>query len=410
MENDAVALRHERRPARCVLAHRPRPVHAGGRARASRNAQARLVRVETNPRLSIEPAIEAAPRESRPVITKARQGVSLSPFAPRARARSINALNWPASISPKAAAAPTTIAAPKRGPRARRATTRGAWNARAASSRNPPAQTRARPRRARRERSSSVPRASPAPARLRNALTSLAASVACVGGLALRGQRVFACEKDRKPLVPRRLEANIRVDVAEGQAPQRVEDEAELRRRPAQPLSSSSRAFSARDARSEIERSFGIEVVERTGDDVAHALDLGVGVDEPGFAETRVQIGQRALGQAPQVKIAAPREVDEPSPQRSRASPPRRRPDRATIALSAPARERAARRRSPSAAEPRAPTLAARTSGLTPAARRNRAHAASFRRARVRALELRRDIQKPRFAASSKHRSPYAAA
>ena len=46
-------------------------------------------------------------------MKKARQGVSLSPFAPRARARSISAVNRPASISPKAAAAPTTIAAPK---------------------------------------------------------------------------------------------------------------------------------------------------------------------------------------------------------------------------------------------------------------------------------------------------------
>ena len=126
----------------------------------------------------------------------------------------------------------------------------------------------------------------------------------------MRGQRVFACEKDREPLVPRRLEANVRVDVAKGQAPQRVEDEAELRRRPAHALVLLEAPLQSRHARSEIERGFRIEVVERTRDDVAQALDLGVGVDEPGFAKTRVQIGQRALAYASQVKIAARREAD----------------------------------------------------------------------------------------------------
>ena len=44
MENDAVALGQERRPARRVVAHGRAPMHAGGRAGASRDAQARLVR------------------------------------------------------------------------------------------------------------------------------------------------------------------------------------------------------------------------------------------------------------------------------------------------------------------------------------------------------------------------------
>ena len=60
--------------------------------------------------------------------------------------------------------------------------------------------------------------------------------VACLGGRAFRGQRVLARKKNREPPVARRLEANVRVDVAERQAPQRVEDEAELRGQPAQAL------------------------------------------------------------------------------------------------------------------------------------------------------------------------------
>ena len=49
------------------------------------------------------------------------------------------------------------------------------------------------------------------------------------------------------------------------------------------------------NARSEIKRRFWIDVVERTYDDIAQALDFRVRVDKSGFLETRVQIRQRAL-------------------------------------------------------------------------------------------------------------------
>ena len=173
--------------------------------------------------------------------------------------------------------------------------------------------------------------------------------IASLAGRAFRGQRVVAGEKHRERPVARRLEADVRVDVAERQAPLRVEDEAELRRQPPQALVLPEPRLQRRDARSEIKQSFRIEVVERTCDDVAQALDLGIGVDEPGFLEARMQVGQRSLAQAAQVKIGARRKADRAIAAAQSRRPPARRPDRATIALSAPARAQAVRRRSPSA-------------------------------------------------------------
>ena len=93
----------------------------------------------------------------------------------------------------------------------------------------------------------------------------------------------------------RRLEADVRVDFAERQAPLRVENEAEFRRQPAQAFVIPEPRLQRRDARSEIERSFRIEVVERASDNVAQTLDLGVGVDKPGFVKARMQVWQRSL-------------------------------------------------------------------------------------------------------------------
>ena len=127
----------------------------------------------------------------------------------------------------------------------------------------------------------------------------------------MRSQRIVAREIHRKRPIARRFEADIRIDVAKRQAALRVEDEAELRRQLAQALVLLEPLLQRGDARSEIEQRFRIEVVERTCDDVAQALDLGVGVDKPDLLKARMQVGQRALAQAPQVQIGAGRKADD---------------------------------------------------------------------------------------------------
>ena len=210
-----------------------------------------------------------------------------------------------ASISPKGAAAPTTTAAPKfvraedvtqRSASSRtRARLRLAARLREHGRRSCPLDQRAHPPR---RRFASAGKGEKREAKPRR-------DIARLGRRALRGQRIVARKIHRERAVARRFEADIRVDVAERQAPLRVEDEAELRRQLAQALVLLEPRLQRRDARSEIEQCFRIEVVERTCDDVAQALDLGIGVDEPGVLKARVQVGKRALAQASQVQIGA---------------------------------------------------------------------------------------------------------
>ena len=83
MENDPLAVGDERRPARGVLAHRPMPMHAGGRARTSGDAQTRLISVGDEPEfgnraehrarvLFVEPDDQEGPprREPEPARSK----------------------------------------------------------------------------------------------------------------------------------------------------------------------------------------------------------------------------------------------------------------------------------------------------------------------------------------------------
>ena len=166
-----------------------------------------------------------------------RQGVSLQAARVQlpARARSA-ALNRLASMSPNAAATPTTIAEPNTWPprtsRDAGPSERGRWRGLASSP--PPANTafapspldeRAHPPRARRRR-----RAQEKPARA-------ARDLADVGRRAHRREPVSRPRDGREGRAvgaAYRLEADIRVDVAEGQAPARVENEAELRRQRSQ--------------------------------------------------------------------------------------------------------------------------------------------------------------------------------
>ena len=97
---------------------------------------------------------------------------------------------------------------------------------------------------------------------------------------------------------------HVRVNVAKRQAPLRVKDEAELRRQSAQVLVIPEPCLERFDARSEVER-FRIDVIERTCDDVAQALDLGIGVDEFRVFKPRMQVGKRPLAQASQMEIGA---------------------------------------------------------------------------------------------------------
>ena len=128
--------------------------------------------------------------------------------------------------------------------------------------------------------------------------------IAGLVGRAFCGQRGVAGEKHGERAVTQSLEADVGVDVAERQTPLRVEDEAEFRgqttqRDVLQPL------LQGGDARSEVKQSFGIDIVERTCDDVAQALYLGIGVNESSVLKPCVQVGKRPLAQAPQMQIGA---------------------------------------------------------------------------------------------------------
>src|ERR1700722_9753882 len=121
--------------------------------------------------------------------------------------------------------------------------------------------------------------------------------IAYFGRRALRGQRVVTAEIDRKRSVARRFKSDIRFDVAERQAPLRVEDEAELSRQSAQGLVHLEPPLQRRYARSEVEQSFGIEVVQRTCYDIAQALDRGIGINEARGLVTHMQARQSPLAQ-----------------------------------------------------------------------------------------------------------------
>ena len=127
----------------------------------------------------------------------------------------------------------------------------------------------------------------------------------------MRSQPIVARKIHRDRAIARRFKANIRIDVAKREAPLRIEDEAELRRQSAQILVLREPRLQRREARSEIEQGFRIEVVQRTCYDVPQALDFGVRVDELYVLKARMQVGKRALAQASQMEISAGCKADD---------------------------------------------------------------------------------------------------
>ena len=122
--------------------------------------------------------------------------------------------------------------------------------------------------------------------------------IAHLGRRALRGQRIGAGQKHGERPIVQRFKANIRLDVSKRQAAKRVKDEAELGRQLPQGLVLRQPLFQGVNARSEVEQSFRIEVVQRTCNDIAQALDLGVSVDQSRVLKPRMQVGQSRLAQA----------------------------------------------------------------------------------------------------------------
>ena len=325
--------------------------------------------------------------------------MSLRPLAPSVRARSISALNRSASIAPKAAAAPTVTAAPKTCvPRRSRSDARPAERRRGFASQPASAKIASAPSRS---TSARIRRgaASPAPARARKARPSRAATSPISSG-AHSAANAFSPARKTPNVPPRDASKRMSASISpSGRRPCASRRKLNFAGRPRRRSSSLSRRLQRGEARSEIERSFRVDVVQRACDDVAQALDLGIGVDERSRLEARMQVGQRSLGQAAQVKIGARREVD-----------------RAVAAAHGGVRQRGGliERQSPSRRpHPREQSVSGlhRPEGAwTPAlaigrrrpAQRNRAHGApSSTEARMRALELRRESQKPRLAASS---------
>ena len=79
----------------------------------------------------------------------------------------------------------------------------------------------------------------------------------------------------------KRLEPQIRLDVAERPSPASVDHDPELAGQGAQMLVDCEPRLERGHDRRDIEERLRIDVAERTRDDVAHALALGIRVDEP---------------------------------------------------------------------------------------------------------------------------------
>ena len=223
----------------------------------SRRSSARA----TNPSSAIEPTIALAFFSSSPTIRKARHGVSLSPLAPSIRARSIRRRNRLASISPNAAAAPTTTrppysCTPRRSRKEIRRTERvRGFASRAASENTSPAPRRSTSARIRR----GAP--SPSPARRTNARPSRAAISPVAPGAHSAASASSPARKTASvsPAASKRMSASTS---AERQAPQCIEHKAELGRQRAQIPVPTEPRLERGDARPKVE-GVGIDVVER---------------------------------------------------------------------------------------------------------------------------------------------------
>ena len=239
MENDALALRQQappsasrrRAPARWPCMQAGAPGQAATRRRGSSAST-------MNPSFARSNAtIDAAPRGSRPTIKKRPPG--REPEAGRAeRPRALDQRLEPNGLDfaeGRRRADDDRRAEDVRARGCRATTARRCERARGFASQPASAKTASAPvaldQRAHppRRRFAGAGEGEERPAEPRRDIAGLA-------GRALRGQRVVAGEKHRERPVARRLEADVRVDVAERQAPLRVEDEAEFRRQPAQAL------------------------------------------------------------------------------------------------------------------------------------------------------------------------------
>ena len=223
-----------------------------------------------------------------------------------------------------------------------------------------------------------------------------------LAGRALRSQRVVAGEKHRERPVARRLEADVRLDVAERQAPLRVEDEAELRpaagagARPSSSRVSSAATLGPRSSKASGSRSSsGLATMLRSRS-ISGSASMS-----PASSRRACRSGSVRSLKPRRCRLARAERPIAPLPQRNRGL----RQRRGLIERQSPSRR-------PHAREQPVAGLHRPERARTPAlpmgrrarawARRDRAHAApSSTEARMRALELRRESQKPRRAASS---------
>ncbi len=200
----------------------------------------------------------------------------------------------------------------------------------------------------------------------------------------------------------RRLEADVAVDVRERQAPARVDHVAELRWQRPQLRILGETSLQRRHARRDIEDRVGIDVAERTGDDVAQPLDLGFGIEQSRGPESRMQVDQGRVADAADLQVGARGERDH-----AVAAGARSLGDRGGLV------EREAPARSAHAHDQPVARLHGSQRAGTPALPpgRDLSHAASFASvSRMPAVELRRERQKPRRSASVNTRAMWRAA
>ena len=405
MQGDPFAVRQLRREALRVVAQGAVRVHAGRRARADGDAQARLARVgdEAEPRRGrddrgraarVEPDDEERAPGREPEAGRAEFRRALDQRLEPARVdlaeggreadHDRRAEHMPAEDMVQRGAGLWAR------PRHRLEPRRGEDRCRPV-----PPDERAHPPGA----------PSPDPASARKARASRAAASPTSPGAHRQASSSSPARRtaNTAPSAPRSASKRMSASMsASGSRPPASRTKLNFAGRGRRETSSARRAFERGEAVGQIERGGRIEIAQRACDDVAQPLDLGVGVDEARGAEARVQVGQGLVADAPNLQVSARRQHD-----RAIAAGERGVGDRRRLAGRKTPAGRPHPREQPVAGlhrpqSPRTPALAAR---------RDRSHAASLsREARILLHELRRERQKPRRAASSNTRAMWRAA
>src|SRR3984957_9844324 len=263
VENNASRFRQQRSPIARVGANRTRPVRAGGRARTSSNAQSRIVRIDNESVLG-----DGVDQRVRAVRIEARNEESAPGREPKAgRAKPARTFDQRLEASRFDFAKGGCRTYDELGAiRVCAQDLAQRWSLLRPLAWLCP-ESRLREGRccafARDQRTHPARRRFAAARKCEECVAELRCDLARFGGQAFSGQRVVARENDDERVVTKRFETDVRIDIAKGQSPFRIEDEAEFRRQPPQAPVFAEPPLQRSDAWPKIERRIRVEVIER---------------------------------------------------------------------------------------------------------------------------------------------------